>query len=150
MKKKLIIFFAVCLLVLAIITILISHNKNQNNYLDGRWISDKNELIKIVKEYKNGQPEYANENILEYWLDIKKDSTYILFFNDIDDKSRSNYNIEKNIFEKGKYNFDYENGNIIYFSPQKKYDRSIWTCEIENGNKLYNCTNYAYDFLKNK
>ena len=124
--------------------------ENNNITLEGRWTSTRDSLIRIIKEYRDGEPIYANDNIVEYWLDLKKDGSYILYFNDVADKSRSNYNIEKNLLEKGKYNIDSK--NKIYFDSDNKNLPSnsasyIWICEVENEN-LHNCTNYAYEFIK--
>ena len=70
-------------------------------------------------------------------------------FNDVTDKSRSNYNIEKNLLETGNYNID--SNNKIYFDQDNKNMPAsyIWSCELEN-ESLHNCTNYAYEFIKNK
>ena len=108
-------------------------------------------MIKVIKEYNDGQPVYANENVVEYWLDLKKDGKYVLYFNDVVDQSRSDYNIEKNLIEIGKYNID--SSNKIYFDSADKNLPStsvsyIWNCEVENED-LHNCTNYAYEFIKN-
>ena len=151
MKKKLIITIS-CLLILSlIIFILIKNNKKDyNSELIGRWTSVEGTLIKIIKEYKYGQPVYANDNIVEYWLDIKKNGKYILYFNDIADKSRSDFSIENNLVEKGKYNID-SNNKIYFDSADKNMPSSptsyIWTCEVEN-EILHNCTNHAYEFTK--
>ena len=123
---------------------------NNSIALEGRWTSTRDSLIRVIKEYKDGQPVYANNNIVEYWLDLKKDGKYALYFNDVADESRSNYNIEKNLIEKGKYNIS--SNNKIYFDSDNKNLPSnsasyIWICEVE-GENLHNCTNYAYDFVK--
>ena len=74
----------------------------------------------------------------------------ILAVNDVAEKSRSNYNIEKNLIERGKYNID-SNNKIYFDSDDKNLPSSsanyIWNCEVESEN-LHNCTNYAYEFLK--
>lgn len=149
MKKKIIILIVIFLIVSVIVWIMLS-KENNNITLEGRWTSTRDSLIRIIKEYRDGEPVYANNNIVEYWLDLKKDSSYILYFNDVTDKSRSNYNIEKNLLEKGKYNIDSK--NKIYFDSDNKNLPSnsasyIWICEVENEN-LHNCTNYAYEFIK--
>ena len=152
MRKKITIIVISCLLVLSIIIlILIKTDKNTNDSeLIGRWTSIDGSLIRTVKEYKDGQPVYVNDDVIEYWLDIKKDGKYTLYYNDVADKSRSNYSIEKNITEKGNYNIDPNNENIIYFSPKNHDSKIIWTCETDEDGKLNNCTNYAYYFIKNK
>ena len=152
MKKKAIIIIVILLIILAGIGAILLQNENNGITLEGRWTSTRDSLIRVIKEYKDGQPVYANENVVEYWLDLKKDGSYILYFNEVADKSRSNYNIERNLLEKGKYNFD--SNNKIYFNSDNKnmpasYTSYIWICEVENEN-LHNCTNYAYDFIKNK
>lgn len=149
MKKKIIILIVIFLIVSVIVWIMLS-KENNNITLEGRWTSTRDSLIRIIKEYRDGEPVYANDNIVEYWLDLKKDGSYILYFNDVADKSRSNYNIEKNLLEKGKYNIDSK--NKIYFDSDNKNLPSnsasyIWICEVENEN-LHNCTNYAYEFIK--
>ena len=149
-KKKIItIILVFCLFVSALVIIFIKNN-NEDFELIGRWTSTRDSLIRVIKEYKDGQPVYANENVVEYWLDLKKDGKYVLYFNDIVDQSRSNYNIEKNLIERGKYNID--SNNKIYFDSADKNLPStsanyIWNCEVENEN-LHNCTNYAYEFIK--
>ena len=149
-KKKIItIILVFCLFVSALVIIFIKNN-NEDFELIGRWTSTRDSLIRVIKEYKDGQPVYANENVVEYWLDLKKDGKYVLYFNDIVDQSRSNYNIEKNLMERGKYNID--SNNKIYFDSADKNLPStsanyIWNCEVENEN-LHNCTNYAYEFIK--
>ena len=105
MKKKAIIIIVILLIILAGIGAILLQNENNGITLKGRWTSTRDSLIRVIKEYKDGQPVYANENVVEYWLDLKKDGSYILYFNEVADKSRSNYNIEKNLLEKGKYNF---------------------------------------------
>lgn len=151
MKKKIIIPIVILLIVLIIVWIML-FKENNSIALEGSWTSTEDSLIKTILEYKDGQPVYENENIVEYWLELKKDSKYVLYFNDIDDKSRSNYNIDIKILETGKYNIDLN--NKIYFDPDNKNLPSnsasyIWTCEVENEN-LHNCTNYAYEFINNK
>lgn len=148
MKKKIIILVAICLAIIAIIIISIKYNKKDYDYLLGRWTSVDGTIIKVIKEYKYEQPIYVNENIIEYWLDIKNNSKYILYYNDNADKSRSNFSIEKNIIEKGKYNIDTKQENIIYFSPESYDNGYIWTCKIKNNNELYNCQNHASNFIK--
>ena len=152
MKKKAIIIIVILLIILAVTCAILLQKGNNGITLEGRWTSTRDSLIRVIKEYKDGQPVYANENVVEYWLDLKKDGSYILYFNEVADKSRSNYNIEKNLLEKGKYNFD--SNNKIYFNSDNKnmpagYTSYIWICEVKNEN-LHNCTNYAYDFIKNK
>lgn len=149
MKKKIIILIVIFLIVSVIVWIMLS-KENNNITLEGRWTSTGDSLIRIIKEYRDGEPVYANDNIVEYWLDLKKDGKYVLYFNDVADESRSNYNIEKNLLEKGKYNIDSK--NKIYFNSDNKNLSSnsasyIWICEVENEN-LHNCTNYAYEFIK--
>ena len=149
MKKKIIILIVIFLIVSVIVWIMLS-KENNNITLEGRWTSTGDSLIRIIKEYRDGEPVYANDNIVEYWLDLKKDGKYVLYFNDVADESRSNYNIEKNLLEKGKYNIDSK--NKIYFNSDNKNLPSnsasnIWICEVENEN-LHNCTNYAYEFIK--
>ena len=126
--------------------------ENNSAKLEGRWTSTEESLIKTVIEYKDDKPVYANENIIEYWLDLKKDGKYTLYFNDIADKSRSNYNIEEKLLEIGKYNID-SNKKIYFDSDNKNLPSNsasyIWTCEVANQN-LHNCSNYAYEFVKNK
>lgn len=151
MKKKVIIPIVILLIVLIIVWIMLS-KENNSIALEGNWTSTEDSLIKTIIEYKDGQPVYANKNIVEYWLELKKDSKYVLYFNDIDDKSRSNYNIDAKILETGKYNID--SNNKIYFDPNNKNlpassTNYIWICDLENEN-LHNCTNYAYEFIKNK
>ena len=107
MKKKIIILIVILLIVSVIVWIILS-KENDNITLEGRWTSTEDSLIKIIREYKDGQPVYANKNIVEYWLDLKKDGKYILYYNDVADKSRSNYSIEKNLLGKGNYNFDFD------------------------------------------
>ena len=149
MKKKLIIIIIpILLIIFGIIYILVNNNKTKYDYLKGRWESIDGTLIKVIKEYKNDTPIYENDNIISYWLDIKNNNTYILYYNDISDKGRSNYNIEERIIEKGNYNIDSHNKNIIYFNPNKYNHSYIWTCEINNNKELHNCNNYAYDFIK--
>ena len=150
MKKKIVIILIIFLIILAITCIILLTNKRNGTTLKGRWTSTRDSVIKTIIEYKDGKPVYANENVVEYWLDLKKDGKYILYFNDVADKSRSNYNIEKNLLEKGKYNIDSK--NKIYFNSDNKNLPSnsasyIWICEVENEN-LHNCTNYAYEFIK--
>ena len=152
MKKKAIIIIVILLIILAVTCAILLRKENNGITLDGRWTSTRDSLIKVIKEYKNGQPVYANENVVEYWLDLKKDGSYILYFNEVADKSRSNYNIEKNLLEKGKYNID-SNNKIYFDSDNKNLPISsasyIWTCEVEDKN-LHNCKNYAYEFIKNE
>ena len=150
MNKKIVIILAILLIVLTITCIILLSKNNKDTALEGRWTSTRDSLIRVIKEYKDGQPVYANENIVEYWLDLKKDGKYVLYFNDVVDQSRSNYNIEKNLIERGKYNID--SNNKIYFDSADKNLPStsanyIWNCEVENEN-LHNCTNYAYEFIK--
>ena len=152
MKKKIVIILVIFLIILAITCIILLTKERNSTTLEGRWTSTRDSLIKIIKEYKDGQSVYANENVIEYWLDLKKDGKYILYFNDVADKSRSNYNIEKNLLEKGKYNID--SNNKIYFDSDNKNLPSnsasyIWICEVDNEN-LHDCTNYAYEFVKQK
>ena len=152
MKKKVIIIIVILLIISAVTCAILLRKENNGITLEGRWTSTRDSLIRVIKEYKDGQPVYANENVVEYWLDLKKDGSYVLYFNEVADKSRSNYNIERNLLEKGKYNFD--SNNKIYFNSDNKnmpagYTSYIWICEVENKN-LHNCTNYAYDFIKNK
>ena len=106
MKKKMVIILAILLIVLTITCIILLSKNSKDTALEGRWTSTRDSLIRVIKEYKDGQPVYANENIVEYWLDLKKDGKYVLYFNDVVDQSRSNYNIEKNLIERGKYNID--------------------------------------------
>lgn len=152
-KKDIIIIFAFAILLLVVVFVLIKNNKNSyNSELEGRWTSVEGTLIKVIKEYKDNQPVYFNDNIVEYWLDIKKDGKYILYFSDVIDKSRSNYSIENNIVERGKYNINPNDENIIYFNSDDKNhvdNSSIWSCKISENNKLFNCTNYADEFVKN-
>ena len=162
-KKSIIIISILSLIIIGLICVIIYINnyyKKQLDYifytnaedatLEGRWTSTRDSLIKVIKEYKDGQPVYANENVVEYWLDLKKDGKYILYFNDVADQSRSNYNIEKNLIERGKYNID-SNNKIYFDSDDKNLPSSsasyIWNCEVESEN-LHNCTNYAYEFVK--
>lgn len=150
MKKKMVIILAILLIVLTITCIILLSKNSKDTALEGRWTSTRDSLIRVIKEYKDGQPVYANDNIVEYWLDLKKDGKYVLYFNDVVDQSRSNYNIEKNLIERGKYNID--SNNKIYFDSDDKNLPSnsasyIWICEVE-GENLHNCTNYAYDFVK--
>ena len=152
MKKKVIIIIVILLIISAVTCAILLRKENNGITLEGRWTSTRDSLIRVIKEYKDGQPVYANENVVEYWLDLKKDGSYVLYFNEVADKSRSNYNIEKNLLEKGKYNFD--SNNKIYFNSDNKnmpagYTSYIWICEVEKEN-LHNCTNYAYDFIKQK
>lgn len=147
--NKIIIIMVILLLILAI-TCIISLKNNNSQRLEGRWTSTRDSLIRIIREYKDGYPVYANEDVVEYWLDLKNDGKYILYFNDVVDQSRSNYNIEKNLLEKGKYNLD-SNSKIYFDSDNKNLPSNstsyIWNCEVKNEN-LYNCTNYAYEFIK--
>lgn len=162
-KKSIIIISILSLIIIGLICAIIYINnyyKKQPDYifyttaedatLEGRWTSTRDSLIKVIKDYKDGQPVYANENVVEYWLDLKKDGKYILYFNDVAEQSRSNYNIEKNLIERGKYNID-SNNKIYFDSDDKNLPSSsanyIWNCEVESEN-LHNCTNYAYEFLK--
>ena len=150
-NKKSIVIICISILVIIVICILYINIKNTHydSRLEGRWTSVDGTLIRVIKEYKYGQPVYANDNIVEYWLDIKKDGKYILYYNDVEDKSRSNFNIEKNLVEKGKWNIDPNNKNIIYFEPD--YSNStisyIWNCKINEDNKIIDCTNYANEFV---
>lgn len=151
-KKKIITIILVFCLFVSALVIILTKNNNEDFELIGRWTSTRDSLIRVIKEYKDGQPVYANENVVEYWLDLKKDGKYVLYFNDVVDQIRSNYNIEKNLMERGKYNID--SNNKIYFDSADKNLPStsanyIWNCEVKNEN-LHNCTNYAYDFIKNK
>ena len=149
--KKITIIVVIFLMALAIVCAK-SMKENNNTILEGRWTSTRDSLIRVIKEYKDGQPIYVNETVVEYWLDLKKDGKYALYFNDVVDQSRSDYNIEKNLLEKGKYNID-SNDKIYFDSDNKNLPSSsvsyIWTCEADNEN-LHNCTNYAYDFIKQK
>ena len=150
MKKKIIILIVIFLIVSVIVWIMLS-KENNNITLEGRWTSTRDSLIRIIKEYRDGEPVYENDNIVEYWLDLKKDGKYVLYFNDVADESRSNYNIEKNLLEKGKYNIDSK--NKIYFDSDNKNLPSnsasyIWICDIDEKYDLHNCTNYAYEFIK--
>ena len=149
-KKIIIIIVAILLIVLLVTCTILLRKEHNGAALEGRWTSTRDSVIKIIKEYKDGQPIYANENVVEYWLDLKENGKYILYFNDVVDQSRSNYNIEKNLLEKGKYNID--SNNKIYFDSDNKnlpsnYTGYIWICDVENEN-FHNCTNYAYDFIK--
>lgn len=149
-EKKVIIIVAILLIVLLVTCTILLRKEHNGAAFEGRWISTRDSLIKIIKEYNDGQPVYANKNVVEYWLDLKKDGSYILHFNDVADQSRSNYNIEKNLLEKGKYNID--SNNKIYFDSDNKNMPSssasyIWTCEEDN-ESLHNCTYYAYEFIK--
>ena len=153
MKKKIIIIIVILLIIFSITCVILLQKENNDITLEGRWTSTRDSLIRIIKEYRDGEPVYANDNIVEYWLDLKKDGSYILYFNDVADKSRSNYNIEKNLLEKGKYNIDSK--NKIYFDSDNKnmsagYTSYIWICDIDEKYNLHNCTNYAYEFVKNK
>ncbi len=150
MKKRIIISIVI-LLIVAIIVLMIVSKKNNSVTLSGRWTSTRDSVIKIIKEYKNGQPIYANENVVEYWLDLKEGGKYNLYFNDVADQIRSNYNIEKNLLEKGKYNI--ASDNKIYFDSEDKntpssYVGYIWNCDIDEKFDIHNCTNYAYEFVK--
>ncbi len=147
--KKIIIIIVILLIILTI-TCIVSLKNNNSPRLEGRWTSTRDSLIRVIKEYKDGYPVYANEDVVEYWLDLKNDGKYILYYNDVVDQSRSNYNIEKNLLEKGKYNLD-SNSKIYFDSDNKNLPSNsasyIWTCEVDNEN-LHNCTNYAYEFVK--
>lgn len=152
MKKKIVIILAILLIVLSITCIILLTKRRNGTTLEGHWISTEDSLIKTIIEYKDDQPVYANENVVEYWLELKKNGKYALYYNDIDDKSRSNYNIDSKILETGKYNIDSD--NKIYFDSDNKNLPSssasyIWICEVESEN-LHNCTNYAYEFVKEK
>lgn len=152
MKKKIVIILAILLIVLSITCIILLTIIRNGTTLKGHWISTEDSLIKTIIEYKDDQPVYANENVVEYWLELKKNGKYALYYNDIDDKSRSNYNIDSKILETGKYNIDSD--NKIYFDSDNKNLPSssasyIWICEVESEN-LHNCTNYAYEFVKEK
>lgn len=147
MKKKIFVLIVI-LLIVAFIVWIIFLKENNSKVLTGRWTSTRNSLIRVIKEYKDGKPIYENENIVEYWLDLEENGKYILYFNDVADESRSNYNIEKNLLEKGKYNID--SNNKIYFNQEDKNTQGsyIWICDISENSKLHNCTNYAYEFVK--
>ena len=152
MKKKKIIIAVIFLIILTTICIILLTKRINGTTLEGHWISTEDSLIKTIIEYKDDQPVYANENIVEYWLELKKNGKYALYFNDIVDKSRSNYNIDAKILETGKYNID-ANSKIYFDSDNKNLPSNsasyIWSCEVENDN-LHNCTNYAYEFIKQK
>ena len=120
---------------------------NTDSNLVGRWSSKDNSVIKIVKEYRGNTPIYDNNNIVGYWLDISEKGKYILYYVDIDDKSRSDFNYINNMVEKGKYNIDNNDNSIIYFNPISNDNSFIWTCHI-NDLELSNCNNYATDFIK--
>ena len=131
MKKKMVIILAILLIVLTITCIILLSKNSKDTALEGRWTSTRDSLIRVIKEYKDGQPVYANDNIVEYWLDLKKDGKYVLI-------------------ERGKYNID-SNNKIYFDSDDKNFPSNstsyIWICEVE-GENLHNCTNYAYDFVK--
>ena len=151
MKKKIIIPIVILLIVLVIVLVILS-KENSSTTFEGRWTSTRDSVIKTIIEYKDGKPVYANDNVVDYWLDLKKDGKYTLYFNDVSDEFRSNYNIEKHLLEKGKYNIDSK--NKIYFDSDNKNLPSssasyILICEVEDEN-LHNCTNYAYEFIKQK
>ena len=151
MKKKIIIPIVI-LMIIGIVVWIVLSKVNNSVTLEGNWISTEDSLIKTIIEYKDDQPVYANENVVEYWLELKKNGKYALYYNDIDDKSRSNYNIDSKILETGTYNIDSD--NKIYFDSDNKNLPSssasyIWICEVESEN-LHNCTNYAYEFVKEK
>ena len=120
---------------------------NTDSNLVGRWSSKDNSVIKIVKEYSGNTPIYDNNNIVGYWLDISENGKYIIYYLDIDDKSRSDFNYINNMVEKGKYNIDNKDNSIIYFNPISNDNSFIWTCHI-NDLELSNCNNYATDFIK--
>lgn len=150
--KKIFILLGVFLIVLMIVVILLIKGNKAHYYseLDGRWVSNEDTLIKTIKEYENGQPVYADDNasIVTYYLDIKKDGKYFLYYSDVEDLGRSDYSIEKNILEKGNYNFDINENGIIYFSPGSNDDGYIWKCELQNDNELHNCNRHATIFMK--
>ena len=132
------------ILIILVITIfyVIKKDKKTDSQMLGKWISDPGTIIKTIKEYKDDKPIYVEENIVEYWLEIREDSVYILYSVDNDNKVK--------LLETGNYNENPNNKNTIYFSPnnignKKKY---IWNCNKDKENKFNNCTNYATEFSK--
>ena len=150
MSKKAIKIISLCLMmgVCIMVILFIKYRHNNNSISEGRWSSKDDSIIKIVKEYMDDKPVYDNDNIVEYWLDIKENGEYILYYIDVSDKGRSNFSILENITEKGKYNIDNKDAGIIYFSPISNNHSFIWTCHIKNDNNLYDCNNYSTDFVK--
>ncbi len=150
LKKIIILFSVIFILILSILLIFIN-KKSDEKSINGRWISKDDSIIRVITAYKNGQPVYSNENIIEYCLEIKKEGSYIIYFKDGTNKDNSNYEIENNIIEQGKYSINPNDENMIYFDSDNKNQLSgsfIWNCKLYDGNNLYECTNYAYEFVK--
>lgn len=149
--KKIIILFSVIFIVILSILLIFFSKKSDEKSINGRWISKDDSIIRVITEYKDGQPVYNNENIIEYCLEIKKEGSYILYFKDGTNKDNSNYEIENNIIEQGKYNINPNDENIIYFDSDNGNQISgsfIWNCKLYDDINIRECTNYAYEFVK--
>lgn len=99
--------------------------------LEGQWIADGTQM-KVVLEIVDGEPVYADDYDLPYYLNINKDGTYLLDLNN-----------ENNQTENGKYSVA---ENKINFRPETD-EGFIWSCELLNDNELH-CENYATVFMK--
>lgn len=131
MIKKII--FVFILLIIFVTFIFLLHNNKNNLNVSGKYISTEGSIIKIVKEYKDGNPVYVNEDINVYILDIKSNNEYILYANN-------------SIVDSGKYNTNTDNEKIMYFNSSLNSNIFIWQCKIKD-NTLYDCNNYATDFV---
>ena len=140
--KKVFILFGITIFTLGIFIFLNTKNRRANySELEGRWHSL--DVIKVIKDYDE-KPIYANPEIVEYYLDLKKDGSYILYYNDVSEKDKSTYRIDNNIYEEGTFSFDTKDKNVIHFNPIK--NGYIWTCEL-NDNVLEKCNNHATTFV---
>ena len=146
MNKK-VLLIIIPLFVILLVLLFLLNNKDNNIIAKARYTSVDDTLIKTIINYDNNKPIYANASIVNYYIDIKNNNKYSIYYTDVSDKSRSNYNIKKNLIEEGTISLNNNNQNIIYFSPNK-HNNYIWTCEITNDYQLHNCTNYATNFKR--
>lgn len=131
MKKML--FETLVISCLVLLLIGCSNQGKDVNQLNGRWIADGTQM-KAILEVVDGEPIYADDYDLPYYLDINEDGTYLLTLNN-----------ESKDTEKGKYNVI---ANEIRFSPEVN-EGFIWACQLLNNNELH-CENYATVFTKDE
>ena len=139
MKKSIKLILVFILLLLIVLFILLRSNDDSN--LIGEWNSKDGTIIRIIKEYRDGQPVYVNDDILEYKLEIKKNNKYTLYCIDKDKMY-----LDKSIVEDGKYNIDPNDYKIIYFHSNLE-NNYIWKCKLNN-NRLSDCDDFATEFIK--
>lgn len=142
MKRKVIAIVGLFLVLSLVGVILFSYGYNDSVGIMGKWNSVDGTLIKIIKEYKDGKAIYVDDNIIKYQLEIKKRNKYILYYSVIDEMSN-----DSNIMESGRYNIDLDSKGIIYFDSEIGNDSYIWKCRLGD-NKLYDCDNYAIEFVR--